>query len=83
MLRLVYPEDGGSGILRNIDTNIPNYAVLLFYSENEEMATPEMLVFICQLQDATSTCTYIACFICLLFVTCFCSHSGNPRLIGQ
>jgi hypothetical protein len=47
MLRLVYPEDGGNGFLRNIDTNIPNYTVLLFYSEDEEMATPVTLVFIC------------------------------------
>jgi len=68
MLRLVYPEDGGNGILWNIDTNIPTYTALLFYSEVEEMATPETLVFIYQLQDPTSTCTYTACFIFLRFL---------------
>jgi len=83
LLRLVYPEDGGNGILWNIDTNIQNYTVLFFYSEDEEMATPETLVFVYQLQDATSTCRYTACFICLHFFTCFCFHSGNPRFIGQ
>jgi hypothetical protein len=62
---------------------IQKYTVLLFCSEDEETTTPEKLVFIYQLQDVTSTCTYMASFICLRFVTCFCFHSGNSRLIGQ
>jgi hypothetical protein len=62
MLRLLYTEGGGSGLLRNVDTYVLEYTASLFYSEDDATATSEALLFVYQLQDVTLTQMMAASF---------------------
>jgi hypothetical protein len=54
-LRLPYPEDGGSGLVRDIDTYTPKYTASLFYSEDKQKLPLKRCYLSTKLQDVTST----------------------------